>query len=86
MSAVNRVLYDDWAPIGFVGGLPQDEYEGYAVRIVAMLVAGAGEAEIVDYLRSLQAGLGVEGTGPQVLARVAVRLVGFRAQALAIAG
>ena len=27
VAKVNRVLYDEWAPIGFVGALPGDEYE-----------------------------------------------------------
>lgn len=37
---VNRILYEEWAPIGSRGDLPLDEYERYAMRVVAMLAVG----------------------------------------------
>jgi len=65
LSKVNAVLYEVWAPIGFVGSLPRDEYETYAVRCVSLLAGGAREQELVAYLVSVGAGL---GDGPAVLA------------------
>ncbi|MEN3111140.1 hypothetical protein ACFONG_04690 [Uliginosibacterium paludis] len=50
VAAVNEVLYNEWAPIGFIDGLPKNEYESYAIRIVSMLAAGTDANKLAAYL------------------------------------
>lgn len=57
LTKVNAVLYEVWAPIGFVGGLPRDEYERYAMRCLSLLSDGVQENELAAYLVSAGAGL-----------------------------
>jgi hypothetical protein len=57
LTKVNAVLYEVWAPIGFVGGLPRDEYEGYAIRCLSLLTGGVQEHELAAYLVTAGAGL-----------------------------
>ena len=54
VSAVNEILYADWAPIGSAGSLPKDEYEAYAAKIVSMLISGASKEEIAGRLLDLE--------------------------------
>jgi hypothetical protein len=56
LAKVNAVLYEEWDPIAS-GGLPRDEYESYAVRIVSMLVAEATDKDVTLYLLTVGAPL-----------------------------
>ena len=44
------VRYWDLIGLGVDGGLPSDEYDSYAWRVVSLLLRGAPEFEIADYL------------------------------------
>ena len=57
LEAASQVLYIKWAPIGFIGLLPADEYEANAGRVVSMLVSGASREELTKYLASEAAAL-----------------------------
>jgi hypothetical protein len=54
-ARVDRVLWEDWDPIGVraLGG-PDDEYRGYVPSILALLRSGATEAELSERLASLR--------------------------------
>lgn len=82
---VNELLYVEWAPIGFVGALPKDEYESYAMTLVSMLAGSASEAEIAAYLvGTAQAITGDPGDEATAVA-VAKRLAEYREVVRAIA-
>ena len=85
LKSVNEVLYNEWAPIGFVGGLPKDEYESYAMHVISLLSSGATEAELASYLALT--GESILGTPIAVesVQGVARRLIEFREDARAIA-
>ena len=51
LSAIKRILWEDWDPIGVNGVGPDDEYDSYAFRVFAMLTGGKGATEIAEYLR-----------------------------------
>ncbi len=85
VAAVNEVLYNEWAPIGFIGGLPQDEYESYAIRVVSMLASGADEAELAAYLARTGAAISGNEMSIENCLSVAKHLSGFREGARAIA-
>jgi hypothetical protein len=72
---VNRILYEEWAPIGSRGELPLDEYEGYAMRVVSMLVAGESEAEIVGYLLATESEVIGVGEHPERARNVAGKIM-----------
>lgn len=48
---IRHVLLEVWDPIG-VKNAPnaQDEYDGYVVRLYELLVSGAPDSDLVDYL------------------------------------
>ena len=83
VAKVNRVLYDEWAPIGFVGALPGDEYETYAVRVVSMLARGASEDDLAKYLTSIAAGFGMGFEAPS--RTVAANIMDFKDQCRGLA-
>ena len=86
LAKVNAVLYESWAPIGFVGGLPRDEYETYAVRCLSLLASGAEEKEIAAYLVSAGAGLADDPTlHSERSAAAATELEQYRGEVLGIA-
>jgi len=76
-AEVNEVLYNDWAPIGFVGALPKDEYETYAVRVVSMLASGASELEIEKHLLHVESKIIGLDENPECARKVAGTLVSF---------
>jgi hypothetical protein len=47
---VNKVLYEEWAPIGLVGALPRDEYEAYAMDLVTILAKQPSAEDVTEYL------------------------------------
>ncbi|MCW5772640.1 MAG: hypothetical protein KIT16_13440 [Rhodospirillaceae bacterium] len=49
---IRAILNRDWDPIG---GCPEDEYDTYVHRIVAMLRDGATDDELVAYLEWAEA-------------------------------
>jgi hypothetical protein len=51
---LNRILLDDWNPIGFE--MPLDEYSGYAGTVARMLREGAREHDIAQYLGEARTG------------------------------
>jgi len=85
VADVNAILYNEWAPIGCVGLLPDDEYEAYATRVVSMLVSGAGHDEIADYLAKAAASITGNPLPVTSVLPVARKLVGFRDAARTIA-
>jgi endonuclease YncB( thermonuclease family) len=86
LAKVNAVLYEVWTPIGFVGGLPRDEYETYAVRCLSLLVSGAGEQELAAYLVSAGAALAVDpASHAKQSAEAARQLMQYQREAGAIA-
>ena len=72
---VNRILYEEWAPIGSRGDLPLDEYESYAMRVVSMLAAGESEAEIVRYLLATEFEVIGVGKNPECARNVAGKII-----------
>ncbi|MGE0333595.1 MAG: hypothetical protein AB7P37_23205 [Ramlibacter sp.] len=86
LAKVNAVLYESWVPIGFVGGLPQDEYEAYAVRCLSLLASGAEEKDIAAYLVSAAAGLADDpALHVERSAAAASRLMRYKGEAHGIA-
>jgi hypothetical protein len=85
VADVNEVLYCEWAPLGFVGLLPKDEYEPYAVRVVSMLASGANVDELASYLATTAASVSGNLVSVASVEPVARRLVAFREAACATA-
>ena len=55
LDGVNALLLSEWDPIGICDEpAAQDEYDAYAAVIVDMINAGRSEAELADYLVSLE--------------------------------
>jgi hypothetical protein len=77
LAQVNRVLYEDWAPIGFVGALPRDEYESYAMRVVSLLAAQATEEQVAAYLASAAEAITGDAMAQTDVRQVARRLMEF---------
>ena len=75
LAEVNAVLYNDWAPIGFKGQLPKDEYEPYAARIVSLLTRSCSEADLVALLSRTEAGLMAKPTSVARARAVARKLL-----------
>lgn len=50
-QAIRKVLMEHWDPIG-VADIPeaQDEYDSYVGPVYRLLVSGASDAELIDYL------------------------------------
>jgi len=84
LTEVNDLLYNEWAPIGFVGALPRDEYESYAIRIISMLAAGTNEAEIANYLATTGSSITGNPSSPQSVISVAHKLALFSESVQAI--
>jgi hypothetical protein len=72
---VNRVLHDDWNPIGFQ--MPDDEYSTYAGTVGRMLHERSSVADIAKYLGSARDCMGLRREPVDDLAdeRVAASLV-----------
>lgn len=85
VAEVNAILYNEWAPIGFIGLLPEDEYETYATRVVSMLASGAEQEEIASYLARTAASITGSPIPVVAVLPVARKLIGFREAARAIA-
>lgn len=49
---IREVLNTDWDPIS--AGCPEDEYDSYIPKIVALLQFGASDVELVAYLREVE--------------------------------
>lgn len=56
IAGMNKILYEDWAPIWF-SGLPDDEYASYVPRIISLLASGVSERELADYLARTAQGI-----------------------------
>lgn len=53
-SAVGRILWEVWDPIGArYMGFPPDEYDSYIAEVVRLLQGGADEVALSSYLRQL---------------------------------
>jgi hypothetical protein len=79
LAEVNAVLYDDWAPIGFKGYLPKDEYEPDAARIVSLLTRSCSEGDIVQLLSTSEAGLNAKPTSVAKARAIARKLMALGA-------
>ena len=75
LAEVNDVLYRDWAPIGFKGLLPKDEYETYAARIARLVIRQCSEDELIALLSQAQAGLTSQPTSTRKARAVARKLL-----------
>jgi hypothetical protein len=75
MGEVNQILYNDWAPIGFKGYLPKDEYEPYAARIVSLLSKACTEDQLVALLSQTEAGSTARPTSTRKVRAVARKLL-----------
>ena len=57
-AAISAILYEDWAPLGWMGLLPDDEYDSYIDDVYALLLGGASCAELAKHLAILEHTLG----------------------------
>jgi hypothetical protein len=55
-SRVNRILYDQWDPIGVRGDAPEDEYESYVPVLVRLARGEDAVAAIAAQLGTLESG------------------------------
>jgi hypothetical protein len=86
LAKVSAVLNEMWAPIGFVGGLPRDEYQAHAVRCLSLLSSGAEERELAAYLVAAGAALaGDSASHDEQAAEAARRLLQVQEEARGIA-
>jgi hypothetical protein len=53
LQAIQRLLWEDWDPIGVNGFGPDDEYDSYALLIHTMLNEGKGASDIAEFLHSV---------------------------------
>jgi hypothetical protein len=76
---VNRVLHDEWNPIGVQ--VPDDEYSTYAGTVGRLLYDGGSVADIVQFLGSARDHMGLSREPEDELAdeRVAALLVSWYA-------
>jgi hypothetical protein len=51
---LRELLNKEWAPIGFVGLLPDDEYDSYLGPLSHLLRRGATAADVAAHLRDLR--------------------------------
>jgi hypothetical protein len=76
-QAIREALMQDWDPIG-VADVPeaQDEYDSYVGPVYRLLVSGASDTELVDYLYTTETDtmgltrLGMRGHLKKVVARL----------------
>ena len=83
VSAVNEVLYNEWAPIP-ADGLPLDEYESYAIEIVSFLACGTDSADLAAYLCGTFEHITGNTTDAKAVEPIVIRLLTFRDAACAI--
>ena len=85
LAEINSVLYEEWAPIGFVGLLPRDEYESCAAHVVSLLASGASEIDLAKYLAETEAAITGNSSSASSAQPVAARLMFFKEAANVIA-
>ena len=51
---IGRILYQDWAPLGFIDDLPTDEYDGYIVGVYRLLASGASCEQVAEHLAEVE--------------------------------
>ncbi len=49
-DSIRQILDHDWNPIGFVGELPEVEYDSYIAPVYRILVGSRLERELVEFL------------------------------------
>ena len=49
-AKIDRILFEDWDPIGVSDVAPEDEYRGYLPRVAMMLSEPCSEEELARYL------------------------------------
>ena len=54
MESIRNILYEDWDPIGVNDSAPKYEYDAYYGGVYRLLVSGASEAELSEYLRQME--------------------------------
>ena len=57
ITAVNRVLFERWDPIGALAmdpNWPRDEYEGYAAAILGLVLHRASDDVIAEHLAQIE--------------------------------
>ena len=78
LDQIKRLLWEEWDPIGVRGDdWPDDEYDSYAPRVLAMLNAESSEAQIADFLLSVETewmGLSSPSGRVQEVARKALQI------------
>ncbi len=52
LKSLKRLFWTDWDPIGC--GIPDDEYDTYAIRAFGLLKNGSSVDELADYLTSVE--------------------------------
>jgi hypothetical protein len=53
-AQLRDLLNHEWAPIGFIGLLPDDEYDAYLGPLASLLRRGATAADIAAHLQDLR--------------------------------
>lgn len=80
---LRQLLNEQWAPIGFKGALPDDEYDSYHAAVVQLLREGASTQRLAEHLADVeQTQIGSERT-PQELLPVGEEFVCWFAGSLA---
>lgn len=71
---INRILYNDWDPIGVRGCAPSNEYSDYVPRVLGLLKDGANVQQISELLHNIaDEYMGITATA-QVNTMVAMKL------------
>ena len=79
LREIQRILWEEWDPIGVNDIAPDDEYDSYASRIFAMLGEGGSELEIAEYLRwAAIENMGLGGSGRDDRIAEGARLIARR--------
>jgi hypothetical protein len=53
---IRAILYEDWAPFGFIEDLPRDEYDAYIGAVYRLLASGANEVQVAEHLAEVERG------------------------------
>lgn len=54
-ACIKKILFQDWDPIGINKLLgAEDEYDGYVPNLRKLLLSGASDCEICEYLRWIE--------------------------------
>ena len=57
LRAASKLMYEEWQPIGFGTHLPEDEYDPFAVAVLAMVASGSSEEDVFAHLVEVESNL-----------------------------